>query len=63
MATSRAECVATYEAVRQWGNHAGRLRVNLRRGWNRWVLRHGGDELCCLRLIALEYGLDKVHKG
>ena len=63
MATSRAECVAIYEATRRWGNHAGRTQLKLRRTWTRWRDRHGGGELWRLRLIALEYGLDKVHKA
>jgi hypothetical protein len=62
MATSRAESVAIYEATRRWGNHAGCLQLKVRRSWNRFMGRHGGGELCRLRLIALEYGLDKVQK-
>jgi hypothetical protein len=46
-----------YEATRRWGDHASKLQVWFRWKWNRWVRRHGGGDLCCLRLIALEHGL------
>jgi len=61
--TAPMDPVVVYEQTRRWGNHVPRIGVEIRRRWNRWMMRHGGGDECRLRCIALEHGLDHVPKA